>query len=133
MNYFMRLFNLMQLFQCEIFLTIFFMLVLFRRTSFSGHLLSPVFQSSYTLQLQNVLWATEGRRSELTIVNSYGTMPQTGFDPPPAADTSYEADALPTKPPRLDFSDNSLLLLKFLMRGTGMWHSLETCLKLVLF
>ena len=52
-------------------------------------------------------------------------MPQAGFDPPPVADTSYEADALPTKPPRLDFSDNSLLLLKFSDEGNR--HSLETC------
>ena len=29
-------------------------------------------------------------------------MPQAGFDPPPVDDTSYEADALPTKPSRLD-------------------------------
>ena len=27
--------------------------------------------------------------------------PQAGFDPPPIDDTSYEADALPTKPPLL--------------------------------
>ena len=27
--------------------------------------------------------------------------PQAGFKPPPVADTSYVADALPTKPPRL--------------------------------
>ena len=25
-----------------------------------------------------------------------------GFDPPPEDDTSYKAEALPTKPPRLD-------------------------------
>ena len=29
-------------------------------------------------------------------------MSQAGFDPPPADDTSYEADALLTKPPWLD-------------------------------
>ena len=28
--------------------------------------------------------------------------PQAGFDPPPQDGTSYEADALSTKPPRLD-------------------------------
>ena len=28
-------------------------------------------------------------------------MPRAGFEPTPADDTSYEADALPTKPPRL--------------------------------
>ena len=28
-------------------------------------------------------------------------MPQAGFEPPSADDTSSEADALPTKPPRL--------------------------------
>ena len=28
-------------------------------------------------------------------------MPRAGFKPPPADDTSYEADTLPTKPPRL--------------------------------
>ena len=28
-------------------------------------------------------------------------MTQAGFEPPPADDTSNEADALPTKPPRL--------------------------------
>ena len=30
-------------------------------------------------------------------------MSQVGFHPPPVDDTSYEADTLPTKPPRLDF------------------------------
>ena len=30
--------------------------------------------------------------------------PQAGFDPPPADDTSYEGDALLTKPPLLDFT-----------------------------
>ena len=29
-------------------------------------------------------------------------MPQAGFEPPLVDDTSYEAVALPTKPPRLD-------------------------------
>ena len=29
-------------------------------------------------------------------------MPQAGFEPPLVDDTSYEADALPTKPPWLD-------------------------------
>ena len=42
-----------------------------------------------------------------SFVNGYSTMhkSQAGFDPPPVDDTSYEADALPTKPPWLDFSD----------------------------
>ena len=30
--------------------------------------------------------------------------PQAGFDPRPVNDTSYEADDLPTKPPRLDLA-----------------------------
>ena len=36
---------------------------------------------------------------------------QAGFDQPPADDTSYEADALQTKPPRLDLSINIIVRL----------------------
>ena len=32
----------------------------------------------------------------------YKYMPQAGFEPPLVDDTSYEADALPTKPPQQD-------------------------------
>ena len=46
--------------------------------------------------------------SPMTYTNSwsitvpYKYMPQTGFEPPLLGDTSYEADALRTKPPRLN-------------------------------
>ena len=37
-----------------------------------------------------------------SIMRYHINMPEAGFNPPLVDDTPYEADALPTKPPRLD-------------------------------
>ena len=83
------------------------MLVLLRRTSF---LTPPVFQSSYTLQLQFYFVTSINsptRFARRGIMDS--TMLQVGFEPPPVDDTSYEADALPTKPPWLVILNANLI------------------------
>ena len=46
-------------------------------------------------------------------------MPQAEFEPPSVDDTSYEADALPTKPPR---QEGFILLLNCKSLGSG-WLS----------
>ena len=39
------------------------------------------------------------------IVRYFVNTPRAGLEPPPEDDTSYEADALPTKPPRLVYAN----------------------------
>ena len=43
---------------------------------------------------------------------------QVGFKPPSSDDNSYEADALPTKPPWLDTMDSFGAVKNFLISGT---------------